>query len=142
LNHSGIVTIYEIGEANGIDFIAMDFVFGRTLDQLIPRKGMRVNETLKYSTQIASALAKAHAAGITHRDLKPANIIVTEDGRAKILDFGLAKLKEPAGSSESEETRTAHIEDSRHTAAYMSPEQAEGKSVDARPTSFRLDPVV
>src|SRR5262245_33835915 len=151
LNHPSIVTIYEIGEANGADFIAMEFVSGRPLDQLIPRKGMRLNDALKYSMQIAGALAKAHAAGIVHRDLKPSNIMVTDDGRVKILDFGLAKLTEPTtNASESVETLTARAEDSRHTAegivvgtaAYMSPEQAEGKPVDARSDIFSFGSVL
>jgi serine/threonine protein kinase len=150
LNHPNIVTIYEIGEASGYDFIAMEFVSGRTLDQMIPRKGMRLNEALKYATQIADALAKAHGAGITHRDLKPSNIIVTEDGRVKILDFGLAKLTEPAISSESNETRTALVEDKPQTSegtvvgtvAYMSPEQAEGRPVDARSDIFSFGSVL
>ncbi len=151
LNHPGIVTIYEIGEVNGADFIAMEFVPGRTLDQLIPRNGMRLNLALKYSIQIAAALAKAHAAGITHRDLKPSNIIVTDDGRVKVVDFGLAKLSEVrSASDERSETLTAHVEDSRHTGegvvvgtvAYMSPEQAEGKPVDSRSDIFSFGSVL
>ena len=151
LNHSGIVTIYEIAEANDADFIAMEFVCGRTLHQLIPRKRMRLNDALKYGAQIASALAKAHAAGITHRDLKPSNVIVADDGTVKIVDFGLAKLTEqrPAAGDGSE-TLTAHIDDNRHTeegtvvrtVAYMSPEQAEGRPVDARSDIFAVGSVL
>ena len=92
LNHPNIVTIYDIDQADGIDFIAMEFVAGKALDQLIPRRGLRLAGTLKYSIQIADALAKAHAAGIVHRDLKPANVMVTGEGLIKVLDFGLAKL--------------------------------------------------
>ena len=95
LNHPNIVTIHDIDAGDGIDFIAMEYVAGKTLDQLIPRKGMRLNEALKYAVQIADALATAHAAGIVHRDLKPANVMVTEKGLVKVLDFGLAKLTEP-----------------------------------------------
>ena len=73
LNHPNIVTIYDIDQSDGMDFIAMEYVEGKTLDQLIPRKGMRLSEALKYAVQIADALATAHAAGIVHRDLKPAN---------------------------------------------------------------------
>jgi eukaryotic-like serine/threonine-protein kinase len=80
LNHPNIVTIYEIDSANGIDFIAMEFVAGKTFDRLIPRHGLRLNEALKYSVQIADALAAAHKAGIVHRDLKPGNVMVTERG--------------------------------------------------------------
>lgn len=144
LNHPRIVTIYDIDRENDSDFIAMEFVPGRTLDQLIPAKGLRVSEALKYAIQIADALAAAHAAGIVHRDLKPANVMVTEKGDVKVLDFGLAKLlEENAGISEEERTRTIaagqlKTEDGTilGTADYMSPEQAEGKKVDARSDIF------
>src|SRR5215475_3546185 len=94
LNHPNIIHIYDIDQQEGIDFIAMEFVPGKTLDQLIPRHGMRLNEALKMSVQMADALAAAHAVGIVHRDLKPANVMVSENGLVKILDFGLAKLTE------------------------------------------------
>src|SRR5215813_15433085 len=96
LNHPNIVHIYDISSSDGTDFIAMEFVAGKTLDQLIGKSGLPLRDTLKYSIQIADGLARAHAAGIVHRDLKPANIIVGEDGRVKLLDFGLAKLTETA----------------------------------------------
>jgi eukaryotic-like serine/threonine-protein kinase len=88
LSHPNIVHIYDIGETGGVDFIAMEFVPGKTLDRLIPRHGMQTGEALRYAVQIADALAKAHAAGIVHRDLKPGNIMVTEQGLVKVLDFG------------------------------------------------------
>ena len=94
LNHPNIITLYDIGSESGIDFIVMEYVAGKTLDQRIPRKGMRLNEALKLAIQMADALAKAHSAGIIHRDLKPTNVMVTEDGVVKVLDFGLAKLTE------------------------------------------------
>ena len=94
LNHPNIVTVYEIDTTGEIAFIAMEYVDGRTLEQLIPHRGMRLGEVLKYAVQIADALATAHAAGIIHRDIKPANIMVTEKGLVKVLDFGLAKLTE------------------------------------------------
>src|SRR2546422_3796985 len=94
LHHPHIVTIFDIDEADGVHFIAMEYVLGKTLDQLIPRHGMRLNEALKVAVQMADALAAAHTAGIIHRDLKPANVMVSESGVAKILDFGLAKLAE------------------------------------------------
>ena len=98
LNHPGIIHIYDIDSANlpdgPTDFIAMEFVPGKTLDQYIGKSGLSLNDALKYGIQIADALARAHAAGIVHRDLKPANIIVADDGRVKLLDFGLAKLTE------------------------------------------------
>src|SRR5579872_7301290 len=92
LNHPHIVTIYEIGESEGIDFIAMEFVPGKALDELIPRRGLRLRDALKYAVEIADALAAAHAARIVHRDLKPGNEMVNESGSVKVLDFGLAKL--------------------------------------------------
>ena len=95
LNHANIVTIYDIRSEEGVEFIAMEYIEGRTLDELVPAKGMRPAQALKYAIQIADALAKAHGAGIIHRDLKPSNVMVTEEGRVKVLDFGLAKLLEP-----------------------------------------------
>jgi eukaryotic-like serine/threonine-protein kinase len=99
LNHPNIVHVYDIDTADTadgrIDYIAMEFVAGRTLDRHIGRNGLPLKDTLKHAVQIADALASAHAAGIVHRDLKPANIIVGDDGRVKVLDFGLAKLMEP-----------------------------------------------
>src|SRR5512136_2811935 len=78
LNHPNIVTVYDIGQVDGIDFIAMEYVAGKTLDELIPRKGTRLSLALKYAVQIADALARAHGAGIIHRDLKPSNVMVDE----------------------------------------------------------------
>jgi len=96
LNHPNIVHIYDIADADTVPFIAMEYVPGKTLDQLIGRKGLRVGESLKYAVQIADALARAHSAGIVHRDLKPSNVMVDEHGLVKVLDFGLAKLTETA----------------------------------------------
>src|SRR5947208_17166368 len=92
LNHPNIVHIYDIAEADGTQFIAMEYVAGKTLDQMIGRKGLRLNETLKYAIHIADALAKAHAASIIPRELKPSNVIVGENGQIKVLDFGIANL--------------------------------------------------
>src|SRR5947209_2512316 len=103
LNHPNIVHIYDVAEADGVQFISMEYVPGKTLDQLIGRKGLPLNEALKYALQIADALAQAHSAGIIHRDLKPSNIIVTQNGLVKVLDFGLAKLIE-VDADQSEET--------------------------------------
>jgi len=145
LNHPGIVTIYDIAQHEGIDFIAMELVPGRTLDRVIPRRGLGLNETLDYGVQIADALTAAHTAGIVHRDLKPANVIVTEQGRIKVLDFGLAKLVDRAGLAAWDDaptaTHPAPVTDQGAivgTVAYMSPEQAEGKPVDARTDIFSL----
>jgi len=106
LNHPNIVTIHEIGSAEGIDFIVMELIPGKTLDAVIPRQGMRVGEALRIAIPLADALAAAHAAGIVHRDLKPANVMLTPDGPVKVLDFGLAKLVHdgPAGADGRTET--------------------------------------
>jgi len=141
LNHPNIITIHDIGE----NFIAMEYVAGKTLDQITPRRGMRLGDALKIAVQIADALTKAHAAGIVHRDLKPGNIMVDGDGRVKVLDFGLAKLTETAlGEDEATRTMKPHTEEGTivGTAAYMSPEQAQGKLVDARSDIFSFGSVL
>ena len=144
LNHPNIITIYEIGRADGVDFISMEYVGGKTLDLMIPRRGMRLNEVLKCGIQIAAALARAHSAGIIHRDLKPGNIMVNEDGSVKVLDFGLAKLTESNSAGEDESTHTMQPTEEGTivgTVAYMSPEQAEGKKVDVRSDIFSFGSV-
>jgi Tol biopolymer transport system component/predicted Ser/Thr protein kinase len=142
LNHPNIISIYDIDQSDGADFIVMEFVLGKTLGQLIPGKGLRLNEALKYAIQISDALAAAHTAGIVHRDLKPGNVMVNENGLVKVLDFGLAKLTERGGAGESATTETI-VEGPKTeegtivgTVSYMSPEQAEGKKVDARSDIF------
>jgi serine/threonine protein kinase len=146
LNHPNIITIYDIDEAEGVHYIAMEHVEGKTLDRLIARHGLRVNEALKYAVQMAAALAKAHSAGIVHRDLKPTNVMVTDDGLVKVLDFGLAKLTEaaPASDAETAVTREPATEEGTivGTVGYMSPEQAEGKAVDARSDIFSFGSVL
>ena len=108
LNHPHIITIYEIESANGIDFIVMEYVRGKSLDTLIPHHGMRLNEFLRIAIPIADALAAAHVHGIIHRDLKPANVMVGTDGGVKVLDFGLAKLMgDERAADETDETVTA-----------------------------------
>src|SRR5215469_13518461 len=140
LNHPNIVTIYDIDSALGIDFIAMELVSGKTLDRLIPRHGLQLNEALNYSVQIAAALASAHKIGIVHRDLKPGNVMINEQGLVKVLDFGLAKLTEPVAVGEDEVTHSLKptTEEGKivGTISYMSPEQAEGKKLDARSDMF------
>ena len=153
LNHPNIIHIYDISSSDGTDYIAMEFVDGKTLDQLIGKSGLPLKETLKYSIQIADALARAHAAGIVHRDLKPSNIMVGENGLLKLLDFGLAKLTETSVDSDVDSeagkaTMTAEkglvTEEGTiiGTVAYMSPEQAEGKKVDARSDIFSFGSVL
>jgi predicted Ser/Thr protein kinase len=143
LNHPNIVAIFDIGSQDGFDYIAMEYVDGEPLDLLIPKGGMRLEQALGIAIPVADALARAHGAGIVHRDLKPGNVMVTRDGRVKLVDFGLAKLALRLGSGEDDATRTAlssgtHTVEGRilGTVSYMSPEQAEGKKVDARSDIF------
>ncbi|MCP5115748.1 MAG: serine/threonine protein kinase [bacterium] len=146
LNHPNIITIYDIGNEDGVDFIAMEFVAGQTLEQVIPPKGMRLSYALHCAEQIADALATAHMAAIVHRDLKPGNVMVTDRGRVKVLDFGLAKLTESISTpvGEHQDTLTIHIDSTPRTehgavmgtVAYMSPEQVEGRKVDGRSDIF------
>jgi Tol biopolymer transport system component len=134
LNHPNVVTFYDLADANGQTFLVMEYVAGKTLDQVIPPKGLPLKSAAAYAIQIVDGLAAAHAAGIVHRDLKPANIIVGEKGTVKLLDFGLAKLREPVDQNpDAVRTHTGLV---LGTFAYMSPEQAEGHSVDARSDIF------
>src|SRR5258708_7665768 len=153
LNHPSIIHIYDIDTANlpdgPTDFIAMEFVPGKTLGQYIGKNGLSFKDTLKYGIQIADALARAHTAGIVHRDLKPANVIVSDDGRVKLLDFGLAKLTEkidgdPEGTTAVMAEENPQTEEGAilGTVAYMSPEQAEGRKVDARSDIFSFGSVI
>ena len=145
LNHPNIITVHDIRSDSGVDFIVMEHADGRTLDQIIAAKGLAITQSLRYGVQIADALARAHEAGIVHRDLKPSNIIVTDGGRVKILDFGLAKLVDPADRAAEARTHTSPLTDAGMvigTAAYMSPEQAEGRKVDARTDIFSFGAVL
>jgi serine/threonine-protein kinase len=144
LNHPNIVTIYDIFEENSVCIIAMEYIAGDTLEQANAGSGIPLKDALKYAAEIADALAAAHSAGIIHRDLKPANIIITEDGRVKLLDFGLAKLIEPSVPAAEAETATLRTVSGAivGTAAYMSPEQAEGRQLDARSDIFSFGSVL
>src|SRR5438128_3997195 len=144
LNHPNIAHIYEIGEHDGTNFIAMEYIDGQTLRELI-RNDTDLRKLLRHLQHAAEGLAKAHAAGIVHRDLKPENIMVTRDGHAKILDFGLAKLIETRRPSDtSSEVATAILPQPSQpgmvlgTVGYMSPEQAQGKTdeIDQRSDIF------
>jgi serine/threonine protein kinase len=141
LNHPNILTIHEVGEADGHKFIATEFIDGETLRQKIAIGPLKVNEALHIVEQIASALAEAHAAGIIHRDIKPENIMLRRDGIVKVLDFGLAKLAEPKESGPEDLTRDMVNTETgivMGTMAYMSPEQARGLPVDARTDIWSL----
>ncbi len=133
LNHPNIVGIYEVGSDNGVDYIAMEFVEGRILQELIPDKGLPIPKALDCAAQIAAGLAKAHSSGVIHRDLKPGNVMVTSDGLVKLLDFGLARRVRLEPGQETTLTVEGEI---AGTPAYMSPEQAEGKPLDSRSDVF------
>jgi len=142
LNHPHIITIFEIGSVGDSKFIATEYIDGETLRQRM-NHGLRLLEILEISSQIAGALAAAHAAGIVHRDIKPENVMVRKDGYVKILDFGLAKLSEPKDSMADTEAPTRAIVNTgagtvMGTATYMSPEQAKGVRVDERTDIWSL----
>ena len=142
LNHPNVVTIYEVGELNESGhFIAMELVEGETLRDALRAGRIELTRTLEWTAQIADGIATAHAAGITHRDLKPENIVIARTGFAKILDFGLAKLREEAPDPDAD-TKTAVMATSPGvvlgTVGYMAPEQAAGREVDHRSDLFAI----
>ena len=143
LNHPNIVTLHALGEAEGIHFLTMELVEGRTLADLILPGGMPIDEALAVAVPLADALAAVHERHITHRDLKPRNVMMADDGRVKVLDFGLAKLRAEAAE---EETQTSGPETTvgrlLGTPAYMSPEQVQGRPVDARSDIFAFGAVL
>ena len=146
LNHPNIVTIYDIGSADGISYIAMERVEGATLRELLAGGALPMKKLLPIATQIAEGLAKAHEAGIVHRDLKPENVMVTKDGLVKILDFGLAKLTSTlSGSGEGSHLPTMTGTTPGvvvGTVGYMSPEQASGGALDFRSDQFALGSIL
>jgi len=145
INHPHICTLHDIGDREGQPFLVMELLEGQTLQRHLAGKALKTEDLLELGIQIASALEAAHARGIIHRDIKPANIFITKSGQAKVLDFGLAKLAHrPARGIIGQESETFSMESDQHTTpgaamgtvAYMSPEQAEGKKLDARSDIF------
>ena len=152
LNHPNLCTIYEIGQENGRHFIAMELLQGGTLKSLIEKDPLEMSQVLDLAIQTADGLEAAHVKAIVHRDIKPANIFVTERMQVKILDFGLAKSARPAsaamgnnttmGSSRLSDVMLTHPGSTVGTVAYMSPEQAKGKELDARTDLFSFGAVL
>jgi serine/threonine-protein kinase len=146
LNHPNIITIHEIGEIDDRHFIAMEYIDGETLHDRLRSSPSSLKSVLDAGIQIAAALQAAHEANIIHRDIKPENVMVRPDGLTKVLDFGIAKVSEPAPSHVDAEAETIKVGTSPGvivgTASYMSPEQARGKTVDARTDIFSLGVVL
>lgn len=146
LNHPNIITIHDIGEADGVSFLVMEFVAGRTLHEILSdtrhlasgRRVVPIPDVLSIASQIAMALDAAHAAGIVHRDIKPANIMAADSGAIKVLDFGVSKVLHPIDDSAPTFTGTAATAAGHlvGTLAYMSPEQVQGRAIDARSDIF------
>ncbi len=146
LNHPNIVTIYEVNSSEGVDFIAMEYVRGRTLQTVMREARLSGEQVLEFGVQIAEALTAAHSAGVIHRDLKPANIMVNDRGLIKVLDFGLAKFV-AANDAERSDATVTMLQQTQPgmilgTCAYMSPEQARGLTLDARSDLFSFGAVL
>src|ERR1700674_5320063 len=146
LNHPSIVTIYDVGQTDGVSWIAMELIDGKTLRELLVGGALPVKRSLQLATAVAEGLAKAHEAGIVHRDLKPENVMVTKDGLVKILDFGLAKLTTTGSGSD----EASHLPTETGTSpgvvlgtvGYMSPEQAAGQQIDFRSDQFSFGSIL
>src|SRR5215510_3114100 len=143
LNHPNIITIHEIGEIDGVHFIATEYIEGETLSVQLQRESLTLKSTLEIALQVASALDAAHRAGIVHRDIKPDNVMVRNDGIVKVLDFGLVKLSASNRPEVDREGQTKILVNTREgvimgTIGYMSPEQARGLETDARTDVWSL----
>jgi serine/threonine protein kinase len=141
IDHLNLVTVHSVEEAENVHFITMGLVRGKELTELIPRNGLPLGKFFDHAIALADAISAAHRQGITHRDLKPDNLMIGDDGRLKVLDFGLAKLREEARAVEGTQVPTATVTQEGRilgTVSYMSPEQAEGKAIDHRSDIFSL----
>ena len=141
LNHPNIVTVHDVGEIDSRPFIVMEFVAGQSLHSALEWERMKLGRVIEIASQVADGLAVAHAAGIVHRDLKPRNIMLTEDGRAKIVDFGVGKTNRPAPGADDPTIHAGGLTDTSvvvGTAGYMSPEQVTSRPIDFRADQFAL----
>jgi serine/threonine protein kinase/tetratricopeptide (TPR) repeat protein len=142
LDHPGVVTVYSVEEAGGVHFLTMQLVEGQPLDRLIPEGGLPLEKLVEIASALADALAAAHEKGIVHRDLKPANVMITKDGRVKVLDFGLAKMAAPLAGEGSGSELPTDVQTREGvvvgTLPYMSPEQLSGRALDHRTDVFSL----
>src|ERR1700681_1485412 len=148
LNHPHICTLFDIGQQDGIDYLVMEYIEGETLAQRLLKGSLPLEQVLQYAIEVADALDKAHRKGVTHRDLKPGNIMLTKSG-TKLLDFGLAKLKQEVAPANVQLSQLPTMNDPLTaqgtilgTLQYMAPEQVEGKEVDARTDIFAFGAVV
>src|ERR1700757_2969255 len=147
LDHPNILAIHDVAENNGAPFLVSEFLEGNSLRQELNRSALPMRRAVDYGTQIAQGLAAAHDKGIIHRDLKPENIFVTQDGRLKILDFGLAKLSKLESAADEDATLEAATKEASPglilgTVGYMSPEQVKGEAADARSDIFALGTIL
>ncbi|MGB8096847.1 MAG: serine/threonine-protein kinase, partial [Terracidiphilus sp.] len=140
LNHPNVVTIYSVEQAENVQFITMELIEGQPLERLISTKGLEIARIVEIAGAMAEALAAAHEKGIVHRDLKPANVMVTYEGRVKVLDFGLAKDVSADKSNDATMTSAGHTQAGvvMGTPSYMSPEQVSGRPLDHRTDIFSL----
>ena len=141
INHPNIVTLYSVEEADGIRFLTMEWIDGRSLTEVVPTQGLALNRFFDIAIALTDAVSAAHERGVTHRDLKPANVMVTPEGRVKVLDFGLAKATEAAEDRDPSERSTRGLTEAGRvlgTIMYMSPEQVRGETVDHRSDIFSL----
>ncbi|MGB5514711.1 MAG: serine/threonine-protein kinase, partial [Thermoanaerobaculia bacterium] len=144
LNHPNIVTIYSVEEVDGLHFLTMEYVEGRTLSDAVPDNGLHLQRFFEIGIALSDALSKAHEKGIIHRDLKPRNVMVDQDGRIRVLDFGLAKLlpTKALDGTDPDSTEPTEVLTGEGkvvgTTPYMSPEQLRGRPLDARSDIFSL----